>query len=408
MVKDMPPRVLPPPKPTWLEVARRKGKRDPMGEQAFAAGLINVSTAERFKNGTAGPDVVAVIKTVLSKTRGLPSAKEKGNPALLAREPWTWGKSPSTAVSPCWSCGEIGHFQSSCPRFSMWSCSSCLTDNAAKHSRCNACLRAPSAHPTGDMDLVREPPILEAGADSAEDGSAAAPCAQDAGSSQPAALYKILVELKGMAPDEAHGVLRDIGMPPPPVLKKPVRQQDDVSALKDKIQALQRRQKAHDGLQKEMASLQEKLLSNTKIIAVLEEDISRLRHEVSIGGSVAPQEKAAEVGVGLSSEAAAIAKAFEHMSSVLICPNTLQEKYIEYSRIASTEGAQPLPQLAWIAQETAVAMQSGTTALAAIRAAQEEYDHRSRPRKTARLGSSDALAIARPAFSGSLAAVQGR
>ena len=157
-----------------------------------------------------------------------------------------------------------------------------------------------------------------------------------------------------------------------------------------------------------MASLQEKLLSSTKIIAVLEEDISRLRHAVSIGGSVTQQEEAAEVGVGLSSEAAAIAKAFEHMSSVLICPNTLQEKYIEYSRIAPTEGAQPLPQLAWIAQETAVAMQSGTTALAAIRAAQEEYDHRSRPRKTARLGSADALAIARPAFSGSLAAVQGR
>ena len=109
------------------------------------------------------------------------------------------------------------------------------------------------------MDLVHDPPILEAGADSAEDGSAAAPCAQYVGSSQPAALYKILVELKGMAPDEAHGVLRDIGMPPPPVLKKPVRQQDDVSALKDKIQALQRRQKAHDGLQKEMASLQEKV-----------------------------------------------------------------------------------------------------------------------------------------------------
>jgi hypothetical protein len=113
------------------------------------------------------------------------------------------------------------------------------------------------------------------------------------------------------------------------------------------------------------------LLSSTKTIAVLEEDISRLRHAVIIGGSVAQQEETVEVGVGLSPEAAAIAKAFEHMSSVLICPNTLQEKYIEYSRIVSTEGAQPLPQLAWIAQETAVAMQSGTTALAAIRAAQE-------------------------------------
>jgi len=175
-----------------------------------------------------------------------------------------------------------------------------------------------------------------------------------------------------------------------------------------KLQALQRRQKAHDGLQKEMTSLQEKLLASTKIIAVLEEDISRLRHAVSIGGSVAQQDEAAELGVGLSPEAAAIAKAFEHMSSVLICPNTLQEKYSEYSRMASTEWAQPLPQLAWTAEETAVAMRSGTTALAAIRAAQDEYDQRSRPRKTARLGSADDLAIPRPAFTGSPAALQGR
>ena len=89
------------------------------------------------------------------------------------------------------------------------------------------------------------------------------------------------------------------------------------------------------------------------------------------------------------------------MSSVLVCPNTLLAKYLAYAVDTVAGGAQPLEQLVWIAKETAVAMQAGTAALAALKVS-PVFDPWTRPRKAARLGSEGAVAsLCSPSIPGS-------
>lgn len=128
-----------------------------------------------------------------------------------------------------------------------------------------------------------------------------------------------------------------------------------------------------------------KVQHSSQVLAVLEDDIRQLRHAVSLSPDSSRME--ADVPATRMPEADAILLAYEHMSSVLMSPDTMQANYYRYASVTSAEGRQPLEQFAWVAQETSAALQAGTEAFALLKAAVAQHDavdSRGRPRKTSR------------------------
>ena len=407
--------MVPPPRPSWVEVARRS-KRRPMGEQALSSGLIDSKTAEAFRTGSAGPAVVSVVKAALARSREAATVGKEVRPSDSSRAEWTSRKYPASWVTPCWGCGQSGHFQAACPLLQRWTCSSCKSLNAFKSHRCTACLRSPPVQDEMSLDKEPEAPLVvvqesrSAGPDSVSQlqGHSSATCQRttaDAGASttrsQADALLEVLTTEKGMTRKEAAEIFASCGiqLPLPVPTASPVR--DDISALKEKVQALERRKLLHEGLQRELEGIQAKVQHSSQVLAVLEDDIRQLRHAVSLSPDSSRLE--ADVPATRMPETDAILLAFEHMSSVLMSPDTMQANYHRYASATSAEGRQPLEQFPWIAQETSAALQSGTEAFAMLKAAVAQHDAvdtRGRPRKTPR--TSEGYSAAAPEGSSSL------
>ena len=354
-----------------------------MGERALAEGLVTPQVAELFRSGKASSDLVSVVRASLAKGRPSSSGSE-GSSAAAAAKAARNRRKLGAQTSLCWGCGEDGHRVSSCPRGKCWTCTSCLTVNKPLQLQCSACTRSAANQPASVKDWSCDSAGVQPSAGDTVMG-ASSPTPGELNAGQPAALIKVLTESKGMKLEEAREVLTAIGMPIPVLAKPPLKQKDVVAALTSKLHAMERQQKVHAANQAALIAVQEKLKHSAQAILILEGDILELRQAISLEGALAPSDGVGGAAAAIGLEVETIARAFENVSAVLMCPHTLMAKYSVYASETTAAGSKPMEQLVWIANETSVAMQAGIAALAVIKESSDP-DPRTRPRKAARLG----------------------
>ena len=359
-----------------------------MGEQALAAGLIDAATASRFQAGKAGPEVVAVVKTALSRNRGAPTPPSEPRLAATSRSTWSWRTSSAYWPSACWSCGAAGHHQAECPLAQRWACAFCQMGNSGKSQRCTACLREPLVQEAVVKDNSAEDPSagtqlgFGSGAEPINQvqGQSSSAGPESAGSSgnmsplsQVTALLTVLTAGKGMAREEAEEIIKECGFPLPPPVPLPVHRRDDISALKERTFALERRKKIHSGLVSDLAGLQAKVQHSALALGVLEEDIRQLRFVVSQDPE-APQ----PAGVTMP-EAKEIQSVIANVRTAMLHQD-LDCHYESYVAGEKAANRDPLGQFGWLRLVTANELAGCERALEAIQAKTDESE---RPRKRA-------------------------
>ena len=244
----------------------------------------------------------------------------------------------------------------------LWACTSCQYANPVSTTRCAGCLRQAST--VGCIPEGTSKPLSDSG--TLPDCPAAF-------------LMEALTTRKGMPRGEVEALLQSAGLVLPPPIVAPRSEMQTLDELQQKVLALTRRREELSASQLELVSAQAQVDMHSQQVQLIEADIYELKQLLAVPDLPSPATRMPETDALLS--------AFEHMSNVLMSPDTMQANYHRYASATSAEGRQPLEQFPWMAQETSAASRSGIEALAMIKAAvahHDAVDDRGRPRKAPR------------------------
>ena len=381
-----------------------------MGEQALAEGIIDSRVAEQFRNGTAGEEVVQIVKNSLARARGAKTASSEVKSFSSA----PWRESSARLASPCWTCGKRGHFAAQCPSspgprrataagsFNLgdmftknWVCSSCQTSNPPRVGKCTRCLRkAPS------QEAATPPPEPEELSGGVSSHPGAAPRLRSSGprpeartgpveSSPPCTavtLFEKLIDV-GLTREEAERLVRERGLQLPPPAEKPRSKQDSYDELKKMTTSLEKNQKEAEAIQDKIDALLDELSKCTAAITVLEADIVKAQAEI-VACPTSQMDEAEPAGV-IMPEAKEIQSVIANVRTAMLHQD-LDCHYETYVAGEKAANRSPMGQFGWLRLVTANELAGCEKALEAIQARKDESE---RPRKKAARHDAEATAF---------------
>ena len=371
-----------------------------MGEQALAEGLIDERVAEQFRKGTAGEEIVQIVKKSLAWARGARTTSSEVKSFSSA----PWRESSSRSASPCWTCGRRGHFAAQCtaspgPRRAAaagnpnlgdmisknWVCSSCQTSNPPRVGKCNRCFRKAPAR-----EAASPPPEPEEPAGGAPSQPGANPRLRSPGprpetrtapveSPPPRIAATFFEDLlgAGLAREVAEKLVRDHGLQLPPPIEKPRSKQESYDELKNMTTLLEKNQMESQSIQDKINVLHQELQKCTAAITSLESDIAKAQAEIV--ACPATQMDETELTGTIMPEAKEIQAVIANVRTAMLH----QDLDCHYETYVSGEKASnrvPMGQFSWLRQVTANELAGCERALAAIQAGKDDSD---RPRKKA-------------------------
>ena len=381
-----------------------------MGEQALAEGIIGERVAEQFRNGTAGEEVVLIVKNSLARARGARTAPSEGK--SFSSAPWREGF--ARLASPCWNCGKRGHFAAQCPSspgprraaaagsFNLgdmiaknWVCSSCQTSNTPRVGKCTRCLRKAPA-----WEAATPPPEPEELSGGVSSQHGAAPRLRSPGprpeartgpveSSPPGNAVTFFEKLigVGVTREEAEKLVRDRGLQVPPPAEKPRSKQDSYDELKKMTTLLEKNQKEAESIQDKINALLDELSKCTAAITALEADIVKAQAEI-VACPVPQMDEAESAGV-IMPEAKEIQAVIANFRTAMLHQN-LDCHYETYVAGKKAANRSPLGQFGWLRVVTANELAECEQELGAIQARKDESE---RPRKKAARHDAEATAF---------------